>query len=86
MRTMSEPWDVTGENVTFRRTWGKTFLVSVLLLLLPFVGWSMATHYVMTRDDPNAYAPKQAAAAGAVLFVFIVIVYVIVGIITRPLR
>lgn len=84
MRVMSEQWETPAVSVS--RPWWKTFLFGVLLMLVPFVGWSLATHYVMTHDDPAAYAPKKAASAGVLLFVFMIIGYVLVGIIAMAAR
>lgn len=60
------------------RRWWKTFLVSMLLCLIPVVGWSMATHYVMTHERPEEYAPGRAASAGGMLLLFSIVTYVVV--------
>lgn len=79
-----EPWAATA-GVRRSRAWWKTFLVSVLLCLVPFVGWSMATHYVMTHDNPEAYAPGKAASAGFFLILFSFAATMIVALIVGAL-
>lgn len=77
----SEGW--AAPTVRRARPWWKTFLVSVLLCLIPVVGWGMGVHYIMTHDQPADYAPGRAAAATAILtgFVFLatLLIAVIIG-------
>lgn len=47
----------------------KTWLVCILLGVIPVVGWSMATMYWVTRREPWRYDAGDAAVAGLVLLV-----------------
>lgn len=55
-----------------RPTW-KTFWVTFLLVLIPVVGWSMATMYVITRDDQEQYNAGKAALAGLIVSMIIIV-------------
>jgi hypothetical protein len=51
----------------------RTVLGAGLLCLIPVVGWSMATIYVLTRNNPERYDAGEAANAGLLLLVAILV-------------
>jgi hypothetical protein len=63
------------------RSWGKTFIVSILLTLLPFVGSAMAPIYIYTRKHPELYDGWAAFAAVMLYVLNLLIVAGIIGLI-----
>ncbi|MEZ4562612.1 MAG: hypothetical protein R2853_07730 [Thermomicrobiales bacterium] len=60
------------------RAFWKTWLVSLLLTIIPLVGSAMAIVYIYTRRRPQEYEAGQAALAGLIFIVNIIILAVIV--------
>lgn len=63
------------------RPFWKTLLVSMLLCLIPVIGWSMASMYVVTRQEPDRYDAGAAAGAGAFLVLWALLITMVVAIV-----
>ncbi len=60
------------------RTFWKTWIVSLLLTIIPIVGSGMAIVYIYTRKRPHEYDGGEAAVAGLILLLNIIILAVVV--------
>lgn len=56
----------------------KTLVICFLLILIPLVGWSMATMYFITRNHQERYDAGSAAGAGFALMLITLVGYVVV--------
>jgi formate-dependent nitrite reductase membrane component NrfD len=56
----------------------KTWLVSILLTIVPIVGSAMAIVYIYSRKRPHEYVAGQAALAGLILILNVIVLALIV--------
>jgi hypothetical protein len=60
------------------RHWFKTFAISSLLLLIPFVGGAMSIIYIYDRDHPERYDAGRAVAAALLQLLYLIVIAVVV--------
>ncbi len=60
------------------RHWLKTAVVSLLLLLVPFVGGSISLIYIYDRDNPARFSLGRAFVATVLQFVYLAALFALI--------